>query len=85
MAIKKEELATVVLGKHTLNNTYIIYENGTYERFYDRSTYALNLTEKGIVSAFSNYLREKVLSKCQKENRMALEELFFKHPPAPEK
>lgn len=85
MAIKREELSTIVLSKHALNNTYIIYSNGTYDRIYDRSIYALNLTDKGIVSAFSNHLRDKILLKCKHEQRAVLEELFSKHPPAPEK
>lgn len=85
MAIKKEEITTVVLGKHSLNDTYILYSNGTYERHYDRSTYALNQSDSGIVSAFSHYLREKILSKCQEEHRRAVAELFWKHPAAPEK
>lgn len=85
MAIQKVELSTVLLGKHALNNTYIIYSNGTYERIYDRSIYALNQTDKGIVSAFSNYLRDKILLKCNTEHRAALAELFSKHPPAPDK
>jgi hypothetical protein len=86
MAIKNNrEIATVLLGAHSLNNTFTIYSNGTYERAYDRSPYALNLIEKGIISGFSNYLREKILSKCDKENQAILKELFSKHPPAPDK
>lgn len=54
MAIKREEISTVLLGKHALNNTFIIYSNGTYVRLYDRSIYAMNQTEQGMVSAFCN-------------------------------
>lgn len=85
MAIKKEEIATVNFGKKTHKDVYIVYSNGTYLRRYDRSLYAQDQIDTGIVSAFSNYLRLNMLSKCSDQQRSALAELFWKHPPAPEK
>jgi hypothetical protein len=64
-----------------LDNEYILYDDGTYYRHYDRNQWSLNEEDTGPISEIGKDRREKLLGKCTEEVRVAVEAIFEQYPP----
>jgi hypothetical protein len=74
----KIEICTVDISKHSLDDQYTFYDDGTVLHVYDPNNYKLDVKENITIKDISVYRKDRILEACKSEYLMQIKELFAK-------